>query len=226
MSRADYDGVYTVSWRIPARLSTLFEWWFPVNPDSNRPPTDGSLIRSIRDGDQRAARDLFERYIAKLNKLANRQLASELSGRLDSEDITQSVFRTFFRRIGEGQYDVPQGETIWTLLAVITLNKIRTTGTHHRASKRDVRKTAGIELETLGNAIVTDEDALRILHFTIQDVVGTLPEIQQKIVQLRLEEHDIATIATRVGRSKRTVERVLQGFRADLKIAIDDKPIE
>lgn len=186
--------------------------------------TDSSLIRSIRDGDDVAARDLFERYIAKLKNLAGKQLARELSGRLDSEDITQSVFRTFFRRIGEGQYQVPEGETIWKLLAVITLNKIRTMGTHHRAGKRDIRKTTGVELQALGNEVATSEDALRVLHLTIQDLVGGLPEIQQRMVQLRLEEHDIASIAAKVGRSKRTVERVLQGFRADLKRAIQDTP--
>lgn len=194
-----------------------------MNPqDDDTPPSDGSLVRSIRDGDGSAANNLFERYIAKLDKLAGRQLASELSGRLDSEDITQSVFRTFFRRIGEGQYDVPEGETIWKLLAVITLNKIRTVGSHHRAAKRDIRKSSAAELSTLGNAVSTDENALRVLHLTIQDVVGSLPEKQQKIIQLRLEGHEIAAIAEMAGRSKRTVERVLQGFRADLQRAIED----
>ena len=195
----------------------------PQDDDSCQ-SSDGSLIRSIRDGDGDAANDLFERYVAKLDRLAGRQLANELSGRLDTEDITQSVFRTFFRRIGQGQYDVPEGETIWKLLAVITLNKIRTVGSYHRAAKRDIRKSSSTELSTLGNAVSTDEDALRILHLTIQDVVGGLPDKQQRIIQLRLEGNDVATIAEKSGRSKRTVERVLQGFRADLQRAIEDPP--
>lgn len=197
-----------------------------MKPPDDSARSDSSLIRSIRDGDNAAANDLFERYIAKLDGLAGKQLARELSGRLDSEDITQSVFRTFFRRIGEGQYDVPQGETIWKLLAVITLNKIRSVGTHHRAAKRDIRQSSGVELETLGNAVATDEDSLRILHLTILDLVGALPDTQQKIIQLRLEGHEVAEIAKAVARSKRTVERVLQGFRADLRRAIDDSPDE
>lgn len=192
----------------------------PQDDDSQQ--SDGHLIRQIRDGDGGAANDLFERYIAKLDSLAGKQLANELSGRLDSEDITQSVFRTFFRRIGTGQYDVPEGETIWKLLAVITLNKIRTVGTHHRAAKRDIRKSSGADLSTLGNVVSTDEDALRILHLTIQDVVGALAEKQQQIIQLRLEGHEVAGIAKETGRSKRTVERILQGFRADLQRAIEE----
>ncbi len=190
--------------------------------DEKSQPSDGSLVRSIRDGDGDAASDLFERYVAKLDKLAGRQLAGELSGRLDTEDITQSVFRTFFRRIGQGQYDVPEGETIWKLLAVITLNKIRSVGSYHRAAKRDIRKSSATELSTLGNAISTNEDALRILHMTIEDVVGGLPEKQKRIIHLRMEGNDVASIAEKAGRSKRTVERVLQGFRADLQRAIED----
>ena len=162
--------------------------------------------------------------IGMLPSLTTLQTASwpvELSGRLDKEDITQSVFRTFFRRIGEGQYEVPEGETIWKLLAVITLNKIRTVGTYHRAAKRDIRKSTPAELSTLGNLLSTNEEALHVLHMTIQDIVGKLPEKQQKIIQLRLEGHEVAAIAESTKRSKRTVERVLQGFRGDLQRAIE-----
>lgn len=190
--------------------------------DNDRQPSDGSLVRSIRDGDDAAANNLFDRYIAKLDNLADRQLARELSGRLDSEDITQSVFRTFFRRIGEGQYDVPEGDTIWKLLAVITLNKIRSVGSYHRAAKRDIRKSSAAELSSLQHSVSTDEDAMRVLHLTIQDVIGALPEKQQQIIQLRLENNDVATIARQTSRSKRTVERILQGFRAELQSAIQD----
>lgn len=197
-----------------------------VNAFDERKPSDGSLVRSIRAGDDSAATDLFERYVARLKRLAGRELAHELSGRLDSEDITQSVFRTFFRRLGEGRYDVPEGETIWNLLAVITLNKVRSIGSHHRASKRDIRKSSAADLASLGNVLATSEDAIRILHLTIQDVVGDLPAVQQQIIHLRLEENDIASISQKVGRSKRTVERVLQGFRADLQKAIDDQPVD
>lgn len=192
-----------------------------VNKQEDSQRSDDSLIRSIREGDDVAANDLFDRYISKLDRLADKQLAGELSGRLDTEDITQSVFRTFFRRITDGQYDVPQGETIWKLLAVIALNKIRSVGSYHRTAKRDIRKSSSFdELATLGSVAGHDDEALRVLHLTIADVVGKLPDLQQRIIQLRLEEHDVAAIASRVGRSKRTVERVLQGFRADLQASI------
>lgn len=185
--------------------------------------SDRSLIRSIRDGNEVAADGLYERYQNQLDGLAVRGLARELSSRVDPEDITQSVFRTFFRRVSNGQYEVPPGETIWKLLSVIALNKIRAVGKHHRAIKRDIRRTNEVQdLTSLSNALTGNEDALNILQLTIREVMAKLTEPQQKIVQLRMEDHDIISISQTTGLSKRTVERVLHGFRASLQKVIED----
>ena len=149
--------------------------------------SDRSLIRSVRDGDGTAADGLFEKYQSKLNGLANRGLGGDLSGRLDAADITQSVFRTFFRRVSNGQYDVPQGETIWKLLTVIALNKIRAAGVHHRAAKRDVRRTSEVmDITSLRDVLAGDEDAFRILRLTVEEVLAKLTESQQQTLALRL----------------------------------------
>jgi len=187
---------------------------------TNEEESDESLIRSIREGDGAAAAAFFERYVEKLDKLAGHNLSGDLSARFDTEDITQSVFRTFFRRVGLGEYSVPKHETMWHLLVIITLNKVRAAGNYHRAAKRDVARTATSDLLELRNAIVSDEESLRIMHLTVQEIIGILPEAQQQMIQLRLESHEVAEIAKQVGRSKRTVERVLQSFRSRLQEAI------
>ena len=69
-------------------------------------------------------------------------VSSSLSSRVDPEDIVQSVFRTFFRRASEGQYQVPSGEELWKLLLAISLNKVRSVGQFHRAAKRDIHSSA------------------------------------------------------------------------------------
>ncbi len=53
-------------------------------------------------------------------------MAPDLAGRVDADDIVQSVFRTFFRRVAKGDYEVPDGEELWKLFLVIALNKVRT----------------------------------------------------------------------------------------------------
>ncbi len=173
--------------------------------------TDSSLLRGIKKHDEDAAKELFDRYIGRLQELANRNLARELSGRVDTEDVTQSVFRTLFRRLQEGQYSVPEGDTIWRLLVTIALNKIRATGKKHRRAKRDIRRS--VQPEEQVPAVSDDEAALQILKMTIRDVLNDLSDVQQRTIELRLQGEPVKEIAETVGSSMRTVERTLQSFR-------------
>jgi hypothetical protein len=52
------------------------------------------------------------------------------------EDIVQSVFRSFFRRVGQGFYDCPDEDELWKLFLVIGVRKIRNKATYHHAIKR------------------------------------------------------------------------------------------
>jgi RNA polymerase sigma-70 factor (ECF subfamily) len=186
--------------------------------------SDRSLVREIRFGDQIAANDLFDRYIGRLRSLANRQLAGEISGRVDSDDITQSIFRTFFRRLQGGQYSVPEGDSIWRLLTTIALNKIRTVGKHHRAAKRDIRKTSGLEADIAAKIVEgKDEAAVNILRMTIQEMLDGMSDSQRRIIEFRLGGLEVSEIANNVQRSKRSVERVLQGFRAKLSQVLHEE---
>ncbi|MEM7316653.1 MAG: sigma-70 family RNA polymerase sigma factor [Planctomycetota bacterium] len=192
--------------------------------DEEADRTDHSLVRAIRFGDDVAAADLFDRYIGRLRSLATRQLAGEISGRVDSDDVTQSIFRTLFRRLQGGQYSVPEGDSIWRLLTTIALNKIRTVGKHHRAEKRDIRKTSAMEAELAAKITAgQDEAAFHILKLTISEMLDGMSESQRRIIELRLEGHEVNAIASQVERSKRSVERVLQGFRGKLTQILSDE---
>jgi RNA polymerase sigma-70 factor (ECF subfamily) len=183
--------------------------------------SDGTLLRRFRSGEGDAATALYVRYASRLQALARMQTAPNLSARFDPEDVVQSVFRTFFRRAAEGLYDVPPGAQLWQLLLVLALNKVRSLASFHRAQRRDVRRTAGDpSLEIHRGA--DDQTPAQILNFVVQDVLGQLPVVQQQIVELRIDGHEVGQIADITGRSKRTVERVLQKFRLRLAELIDD----
>ena len=146
--------------------------------------------------------------------MAQRRFGKEAWRRVDTEDLTQSIFRTLFRRLRSGEYDVPPGDTIWKLLATVTLNKVRAVGAFHRAAKRDVRRTEPAAQQILeNNCSSEDEAAAQILQLTIDELIDDLPETDRRIIELRLENHDVKSISQLTDRSKRTVERVLQGFR-------------
>jgi RNA polymerase sigma-70 factor (ECF subfamily) len=182
------------------------------------PSSDRSLLRRFQRGEGDAATVLYLRYAARLSSLAWNQRGADLASRFDPDDIVQSIFRTFFRRAAEGHYDVPEGEDLWRLFLVIALQKIRDACSFHRAAKRDVRVTRSIEASDGGCATrsAQDEIGLAELKMVVDELLGGLPATQRVIVELRIEGFPVEEIARRTGRSRRTVERGLQEFRAQL----------
>jgi RNA polymerase sigma-70 factor (ECF subfamily) len=197
----------------------------PVATPAQGTASDRSLLRRLRDGQADASTELYVRYAKRLLALAASQTAPHLGRRIDPEDIVQSVFRTFFRRASLGHYTIPDGEEIWKLLLVIALNKVRAVGTFHRAAKRDVRRTTG-GVAFDGAAVESrhgrGEEALSLLRMVVEDLLQSQPDAHRRMIELRIEGHEVNEIAATVQRSKRTVERVLQDFRQKLDALIGE----
>ena len=184
----------------------------PTLPDPE--PSDHSLLRRFRHGSQDAATQLYLRYAQRLRALAQAQCSAELARRIDVDDIVQSVFGSFFRRASQGVYDVPAGEELWKLLLVMALHKIRDQGSFHRAARRDVRRTTGGD--GLDRTLPGEQGECAFLEVVVQEALEKLPPLTAQVVELRLEGYEVAEIAQKVERSKRTVERVLQEARSAL----------
>ena len=178
--------------------------------------SDRSLLRRFQRGEADAATLLFLRYAERLGSLAWTQLGADVRSRFDPDDIVQSVFRSFFRRAAQGLYDVPEGEDLWKLLLVIALQKIRDACSFHRAAKRDVRTTRSGEAfdRKIERRPTQDETDLAELRMVLEEILGGLPATQRVIVELRIDGFQVDEIAEKTGRSRRTVERGLQEFRA------------
>ncbi len=193
----------------------------PTEPESPG-RTDHSLLRRFRSGEQDAAAALYARYAQKVQAVAKARTSPALAPRLDADDVVQSVFRTFFRRASEGQYEAPDGAELWNLLHVISLNKIRSLATHHRAAKRNVAATTALDDSHSTNG---DEASLLVLKMIIDETLDSLPADQKRMVQLRIEGHTVADIAVATERSKRSVERLLQDFRTRLGRLLVEEPL-
>ncbi len=193
--------------------------------DPPSPSDDQSLLQRYRRGDDDAATELYMRYAHRLQALAQAQTSTDLKQRVDNEDLVQSIFRTFFRRVARGQYDVPNSEELWKLLLVIGLNKIRSTAIHHRAHKRDIGRTtsgsAALEAQQ-GQPNQADETGLITLEMTIEELLSQLPPQYREIVNYRISGYDVSEISVMTKRSKRTVERILQAFRKQLGDLLKD----
>jgi RNA polymerase sigma-70 factor (ECF subfamily) len=175
-------------------------------------------LRRFRRGDQDGATQLYVRYAPRVRALVKAKSSADLAKRVDPEDIVQSVFRSFFRGVSQGNYNVPDGEELWKLFLVIALNKIRAEGNYHRAAKRDVRLTAGGDaLDKSSHELRRDEFPYAFLEIVIDEALDRLPSPHKSMVELRIEGYEVAEIARKTERSRRTVERVLQDFRKNLQ---------
>ncbi len=104
-------------------------------------PSFAEFIRRIRAGDERAAAELVERYEPAIRRAVRVRLRDPRLRRLiESVDICQSVFATFFVRTALGQYDLETPDQLLRLLATIARNKLACQANREHADRRDQRR--------------------------------------------------------------------------------------
>jgi RNA polymerase sigma-70 factor (ECF subfamily) len=137
-----------------------------------------------------------------------------MARRLDADDIVQSVFCAFFQAVRRGYYDVPDGEDLWRLIVVIALNKVRAKKIFHQAARRDIRRTA--PAYCLESQKQPGEVSGRFLRSAFEEALEQLSGMERDLAELLIQGYRVTEIASKVGRSKRTVERNLQTVRQKL----------
>ncbi len=195
----------------------------PISDPLPQELSDHELLDRFQRGEQLAATALYFRYAPRLLALAQARCSAALANRLDADDIVQSVFSRFFRRAQSGDYQLPLGAELWKLLLVIALNKIRTAEAYHRAGKRDVgltAATAGWD-ESLDRSRGCHQGDDAHLHLVIGEALERLAGPLRETIELRLQGYEVREIVELTGRSQRTVERLLQEARTELRGALD-----
>src|SRR2546421_8402603 len=82
----------------------------------------GFLAR-LHNRDDAAAQEFFGRFTHQLIALALRHLGAGLRHKVDPEDVVQSAYKSFFVRYGPGNLNVVNWNSLWGLLALITVRK-------------------------------------------------------------------------------------------------------
>ena len=85
-----------------------------------------------------------------------------------------------------------------------------------------MRQTLGGDALDDRGATVADEAPLAVLGMVIEELLAQLPEASRVIVRMRIEGYEVSDIAAQTGRAKRSVERLLQGFRQQLADMIEE----
>ncbi len=187
--------------------------------------SDKSLVTAVRSGDEQAAAELYQRYAARVFGLVHAQMGDFLRTRTDPEDIVQSVFKSIFRGMSGGGYDAPDGGSLWHLMAVIAVNKVRRNAARLSAYKRDERKTESLSLD---DNMAIERPCLKQIEVAIAESIECLEPGEREVVWLRVRGFSVEEIADQLSKSRRTVERLLQHARRtlahELFVESDDEP--
>jgi RNA polymerase sigma-70 factor, ECF subfamily len=173
------------------------------------PPLDEVTLRRAQRGDQRAWRDLIERYQQPVHALIWRLLAGRARHRV--EDLTQETFVRVLRALPK--FDPAGSATLSTWILTIatrmTLNELRRP------------ESAGLEREPISEARTDDSSERKRLGEAIAAGVAALPDAQRAVLVLReyhdldyvdiaaVLELDVGTVKSRLSRARATLREHL-----------------
>jgi RNA polymerase sigma-70 factor, ECF subfamily len=183
------------------------------------PAADQALLIRLRNGDERAASEVVDLYADRLVRLASRRISQRLASRIGAEDIVQSVFRTFFHRARQGEFELHDREDMTRLLARITLRKTFRQVAHHLRDKRSVAREAVADDDSqkfLLGLLAREpapEEAVALLD-EMETLLAGLKDDDRRIVELKLQGYTSLEIADQLGVSDRKVRRLMERLRS------------
>jgi RNA polymerase sigma-70 factor (ECF subfamily) len=182
------------------------------------------IMARLRGGDQAAAREIFQRFVDKLVRLARRQFDAVLRHKVDPEDVVQSAYKSFFLRYGEGKIEIRDWGNLWGMLTVITLRKCFDRVEYHRAALRDVRKEATAQPGSAASqpwweAVARDPtpEEAAMLAETLEHLLHGLEVDERPILQMSLQGYTSIEISQQTGVGERTVRRLRERIRKKLE---------
>ncbi|HET6880906.1 MAG TPA: sigma-70 family RNA polymerase sigma factor [Pirellulales bacterium] len=193
-----------------------------TEPDSL--PTEFAV--RLREGDEQAAQEIFDRFARRLVGLARTRLSSLVRQQVDPEDIVQSTFRSFFVRHAKGDLDVRGWKNLWSLLAVITLRKCGHRTEYFYAACRDLHRQATSDSQIVFAALAREPTPVEaaVMTESLSEVFATLDARDRSILEMKLQGESVSDISSALGCTERTVQRVLQRVREWLVDRIAAEP--
>ena len=150
-------------------------------------------LERLREGDQAAARQLWERYFHRLVGLARVKLRGGAGRADDAEDVVLSALASFCDRAGKGQFpQLLDSDGLWPLLAVITARK----AARFKRDERRLRRGGG--KAPVPGAADPDEEEAALAQFLSREptaeMATELAEEYRRLLQ-RLGDPGLEAIA-------------------------------
>ena len=182
--------------------------------------TSAELLGRFQQGDDRAADEIFHRYVDRLTRLARARLSPKLARRTDPEDVVMSAWRSFFLAAGAGRFSLKRSGDLWRLLVAITLHKLYHQARRHSAEMRSLSaeqpfdQTGALPAD-ISNREPTPEEAVALAD-EMEHILAGLDPFGRRVLELRLQGQTLAEISLDTGRSERSVRRRLAEIRTQL----------
>lgn len=192
-----------------------------------------NLLQQLQDGNQEAAKEIWDRFIDQLIRAANKKLKELPRRSVEEEDIAQSAFNSFFRGAKEkGFRKLENREDLWQILAMLTERKAIAVLRRELAEKRGGGRVCGESVfenmlaesaADIGIGNVGDPDQKSVDDFTeyVRELLETLDEKLRPVAILRLEGFTNPEIATDLRFSQRAVERKIRLIKDKWKSVLD-----
>jgi len=183
------------------------------------------LLKQFQAGQSDAATAIFDRYVERLIALARSRLGPKLKRRVDPEDIVQSAYRSFFVHAKNQEYRLARSGDLWRLLASVTLNKLHGQIEKQTAAKRSIdRESPGdfalADLKTHDPSVV---EAIAVGEQLRLIVDGLSPD-ERFVLTSTLQGQCVERIAEAIGKSERTVRRLLHQARQQFERRLLENP--
>lgn len=181
------------------------------------------LMTRWRAGDPSAATPIFLRYMTDLVRLASQRLASNIRQKIDPEELVQSAVGSFLRIEQDKAIELDGWDSLWSLLATITIRKCNHAVRDYLTDKRDVRRESvrvPLPGESSASWLVMDSGPTpaeaAVMAEVAEELLNGLDDHVRPIVELSLQGYTVAEIKKRLNLTERTVYRQLERIKAKL----------
>ncbi|WP_298862585.1 sigma-70 family RNA polymerase sigma factor [uncultured Gimesia sp.] len=189
----------------------------------DEPSSFQQMIDDLEAGDESAAQELVLRYTNRLLGIARARMDRQLQQKVDPEDVLQSVYRSFFRRHKNEEFNLDTRDGLWALLVTLTIRKCCKQMRHYHRKGRDLSREVStafpeenqITVQQLISKEPTPEQAV-LLTELVEKVMSPLDKQGQTIFMMRLQGFSEREICDEINRSERTVRRTLSQIRSQL----------
>ena len=179
-------------------------------------------IQELKQGDEQAAHELWQRYFQRMAALARQRLGENGRRVQDEDDVAIKVFKSLCEGAGRGDFAALDGrDDLWRLLATITSRKVAQHFRHEGRQKRGGGQVRGDSILDSGEdglkAIASVEPTPEFLHELAdehQRLLALLDDgMLRNIAVWKLEAWTGREIAEKLGITRRSVERKLERIR-------------